>query len=281
METKEREELILPDEIEAVKIKPPRDLVVISLPKMGKGTIMGEFTKKYNALVFDLEKGGYEFIEARKISVYSKESTTEWEAYQNYIKYRQALIKQKGKYDYLIIDGLSDLDSFSEIGGTLAYMDTVIGQKWNRELDANNKVVPGGKKYMPYDPEWKSINEMAEGFGYQHSRKWFMQQIEIFREISPYRIYAAHVMDKFIKENGKEEVVGSEIMLTGKLKNIFAAKVTALCKLVAEDEKRFLNFTVLNDSIIAGSRAPQLAGKILISEKTDKGLTTYWESIYN
>lgn len=279
---KEKEEaVILPDDIEPVQSRPPRDLVVISLPKMGKGTILGDFTKKYNALVFDLEKGGYEFIEARKISIYTKESTSEWDAFQNYVKYRNALLKEKGKYDYLIVDGLSDLDSLSEIGGTLAYMDTVIGKNWNRECDDKGKAIPGGKRYWPYDPEWKSVNEMAEGFGYQHSRKWFMQQIEIFREVSPYRIYAAHVMDKFIKDNGKEEVVGSEIMLTGKLKNIFAAKVTALCKLVAEDDKRFLNFTVLNDSIIAGSRAPQLAGKILISEKTKEGLRTYWESIYN
>lgn len=280
-EPKKEEAVILPDNIEPVKQKAPRDLIIISQPKMGKGSILGEFTKKYNALVFDLEKGGYEFIEARKISTYTDESTTEWEAFLNYIKYRTELLKQKGKYDYLIIDGFSDLDSLSEIGGTLTYMDSAMGKKWNRELDERGVVIPGGKKYMPYDPEWKSISEMAEGFGYQHTRKWFIQQIEFFRQISPYRIYAAHVMDKFIKDNGKEEVVDSEIMLTGKLKQIIAAKVTALCKLVADDNKRFLNFTVLNDSIIAGSRAPQLEGKILISEKTDEGLKTYWETIYN
>ena len=43
--------LELPEEITEVKSTNPRDLVVISIPKMGKGTILGDFTKKYNALV--------------------------------------------------------------------------------------------------------------------------------------------------------------------------------------------------------------------------------------
>ena len=95
------------------------------------------------------------------------------------------------------------------------------------------------------------------------------------------RIYAAHVSDKYVKDNGKEEVVGSEISLTGKLKTIFASKVTALAKLVIDGDKRYLSFDVQNDSVIAGSRSPKLAGKILISEKTTEGIKTYWENIYN
>jgi len=44
------EKSILPDTIEEVDINnPPRDLCIISIPKMGKGTILGDFTKKYNA----------------------------------------------------------------------------------------------------------------------------------------------------------------------------------------------------------------------------------------
>jgi predicted GTPase len=33
-----------------------RDLVIIGQPKIGKGAILGDFTKSRNALVFDLEK---------------------------------------------------------------------------------------------------------------------------------------------------------------------------------------------------------------------------------
>lgn len=280
-ETK-KEEVLLPDEITKVNTNAwPRDLVIISIPKMGKGTILGQLTKEKNALVFDLEKGGYEFISARKISTYPTQDTTKWEAYQNYIKYRKALLDQKGKYEFLIIDGLTDLDDLSELGGTLTYMNSVIGSSFNREKGADGKPVKNGVKLEYGDPEWKSVLTLPDGAGYQHTRQWFLQQIEFFRQIAPYRIYAAHVADKYIKDNGKEEVVGSEIALTGKLKTIFASKVTSLAKLSADGNDRYLNFDVLNDSIIAGSRAPHLKGKILISSADKDGkIKTFWENIY-
>jgi len=268
------EEVLLPDEITKVSSTHPRDLVLISIPKMGKGTILGDLTVKKNALVLDLEKGGYEFIAARKLSTYPSQETTRWESFQNYIRYRKALLDAKGKYEYLIIDGLTDLDDLSEIGGTLSYMNSIIGKKFNRDASGNK---------LEFDsPEWRSVLTLPEGAGYSHTRKWFMDQIEIFRQISPYRIYAAHVSDKYIKDNGKEEVVGSEISLTGKLKTIFASKVTSLAKLTADGDERWLNFDVLNESIIAGSRAPHLKGRILISKKNKKEeIETYWENIYN
>jgi len=271
-----KEELLLPDEVSKVTSYWPRDLVVISIPKMGKGSIFGGLTRSQNAIVFDLEKGGYEFIEARKVSIYPSQDTTKYEAFLNYIKWRNALLKEKGKYDFLCIDGLTDLDEFSEIGGTMAYMNSIIGSKFNRE-----GMVKEGKMFQYGDPEWRSVLTLPDGAGYAHTRKWFLDQVNIFSQISPYRIYAAHVADKYIKENGKEEVVGSEISLTGKLKTIFASKVTALAKLISDGDERYLNFDVLNESIIAGSRAPHLQGKILISKKEKNGvITTFWDKIY-
>lgn len=272
-----KEEIVLPDDITPVMNNPPpRDLCIISIPKMGKGTILGDFTNKFNALVLDLEKGGYEYIPARKLSTYVSQSTTEWEAFLNFIKYRSVLLTNKGKYDYLLIDGLTDLDSLSVIGGTLKYMDTILGKAFNRIGG-----IKDGEKLQYADPNWKSVLTLPDGAGFQHTRAWFKEQVEFFKQIAPYRIYAAHVTDKTIKDNGKEEVIGNEIALTGQLKRIFAAGVTALAKLTADDDKRYLNFEVANDSIIAGSRAPQLSGKILISEKDkDNKIITYWENIY-
>jgi hypothetical protein len=276
MATTEKEKMELPEEITQVTNTNPRDLVILSIPKMGKGTIMGALTRQANAIVLDLEKGGYDYIPARKLSTYTNDQTTIWESFQNFIKFRNALLEQKGKYEYLIIDGLSDLDALSEIGGTLAYMNSIIGKKFNRVGG-----VETGRKYEQYEPEWKSVLTLPEGAGYLHTRNWFMQQVEFFRQISPYRIYAAHITDKYIKDNGKETVNGVEIALTGQLKRIFASRVTSLAKLVAEDNKRYLNFEVLNDSIVAGSRAPQLKGRILISEQNPEGETiTFWENIY-
>ena len=157
----------------------------------------------------------------------------------------------------------------------MMYMDTVIGKGFNRVGG-----VKGGEKLKFGDPEWKSVLSLPDGAGFQYTRKWFLDQIEIFRQISPRRIYAAHILDKYIKDNGKEEVIGSEIALTGQLKRIFASKITSLAKLVIDGNDRYLNFDVQNDSVIAGSRAPKLKGKILISSMKDDKLTTFWENIY-
>lgn len=269
----------LPEELTKPAQTNPRDLVITSIPKMGKGSILGDFTKNHNALILDLERGGYEYIAARKISIYDSDTSSFLDAFGNYVKARGLLFQNKGKYEYLIIDGLSDLDLLSEYGGTQLYMNSVVGKRFNRE-EIKSQLT--GKIYTYGEPEYKSVHTLPDGNGYQWSRKWFLEQIEMFRQISPYRIYAAHIMDKYIKDNQKEEVVGSEIALTGQLKRIFASKVTSLAKLIADDNKRYLNFDVLNDSIIAGSRNPKLQGKILISEKQkDDSIKTFWENIYN
>jgi len=276
-EAKKTEEFILPDEVTEVNNnQPPRDLVIVSIPKMGKGSIFGPFTRQYNALIWGLEKGGYEYIPARKMEIHTSQETTEWEAYQNYVKQRKILLNNKGKYDYLIIDGLSDLDSLSIIGGTFMYMESIIGKAFNRVGGLKD-----GIKLEFGDVNWKSVLALPDGAGYQYTRKWFLEQIEIFKQISPYRLYAAHVADKYIKENGKEEVTGSEIALTGQLKRIFSGRVTSMAKLIADGDERHLSFDVLNDSILAGSRAPKLKGKILISKMgKDEVVTTYWDKIY-
>jgi len=266
---------VLPDKVTKSTGTEARDLIIISQPKMGKSCILGDFSVKYNALVLNLEKGGYEYIDARKINIYTKELTSDTESFYNYINIRNLLLKEKGKYDVLIIDGLSDLDKFSELGGTLAYMETTMGKKFNRARKGM------GDKYHPDDSNFKSVLTLPDGAGYRHTRDWFMNQFKLFRQIAPYRIYAAHVADKYIRDKTRDEVIGQEILLTGKLKNIFATKVTALGKLIAEDNNRLINFEVLNDSIIAGSRAPFLKGKILISSIKDDKIETLWENIYS
>ena len=153
-------------------------------------------------------------------------------------------------------------------------MDSVMGKTFNRS---------GGERLKYGDKSFVLVeNFLKEGGGYKWTREWFMQQIEIFKQIAPHRIFAAHVSDKLIRDSQKDEVMGSEISLTGKLKTIFASKVTSLAKLIADGDKRYLNFEVMNDSIIAGSRNPKLTGKILISEKDKNGnIITHWDKIYN
>lgn len=270
-------EFVLPDTITEVKETNPVDLIIVAIPKMGKSTVVAELTKGKlgEALLFNLDKNGTDYLSGKFINIYPTSTTSFVEAYSNYIGYRDALLKAKGKYKYLIVDTLTDLDEMSELGGTYAYMYGVPqGKNFNRDTKTG-AVLPYGH------PEFKMVSSLPEGYGYKHTRKWFLDQIAIFSEIAPYRIYTAHVKDKLIKNAQDEVITGMELNLTGKLKQIMSTKISCMCKLVADDNKRYLSFEVDNDNIIAGSRVPHLEGQVLISDKDKKGnITTYWENIY-
>ena len=269
-------EFKLPDEVIEVKEKNPTDLIVIANPKTGKTVIASDLTiGDNNGIMLCLERGGTDYVKGKYINIYDDPMTSFDEAMDNYVGWRNALLKEKGKYDYLVIDSLTALDEMSQLMGTYYYMNNVPqGKNFNRDPKT-------GIVYKHGDPNFKYVTEIGEGYGYQHTRKWFMEQIGIFNEIAPYRIYLAHVKDNLIKNAQNEDVRTKEINLTGKLKNMMAVKVSTMAKLIAEGDKRYLSFMVDNDDIIAGSRVPHLQGQILISEKNEKDeIVTYWSKIY-
>jgi len=156
----EEKKSLLPTQVTISEATDPRDFVIVGIPKIGKGTILGALTREKNAIVLDLEKGGYEYIDARKVSSYELDTDSEYDSFKNYIKWRNALLAEKGRYDYLIIDGLSDLDALSVIGGTLTYMNSTIGKKFNR---AGN--VSAGEKLKYGHKDWKPVTSLPDGAG--------------------------------------------------------------------------------------------------------------------
>lgn len=267
-------EYVLPEELTEIKETDPKDLILISPPKLGKTTILAELTKeRKDAVLLNLQKGGTDYVKGRFIQIHENDQTNLKEACDNYIKARDMLRKNRGHYKYLIVDNLTCLDEMSELMGTYLFMATPQGKSWNKDPKTQ-------KEYQWDDPNFKMITTMGEGYGYRYTRDWFLKQIEIFREIADYRIFAAHIKDKLIKNNQDETIAGTELNVTGKLKNILAADISTMAKLVGDGNERYLSFEVSNENFIAGSRAPRLEGKILISEKTKDGIKTYWDSIY-
>jgi hypothetical protein len=245
-------ELKLPEKITEVRETAPNDLILISVPKTGKSTILAELTKGKNGegILFNLEKGGTDYLSGKFLDIYPTATTSMREALDNYKGYRDLLLKNKGKYKFLLIDSLTALNDLAEIMGTYYYMYSIPqGKNFNKDPKT-------GKVYDFEDPLFKTVNSLPEGYGYQYSRKWFLDQIDMFSEIAPYRIYTAHVKDKLIKNSQDETISGMEINLTGKLKNIMSSRVSAMCKLIADGDKRYLSFQVDNDNVIAGSRVP-------------------------
>jgi hypothetical protein len=254
----------------------PKDLIVYSQPKMGKTTIMAELTKKLNGkgLIINLESGGTDYVDGYYVNCYEKPTDSFNDAILRYKAVIKELKENPGVYDYIIIDSLTVLDSWSDIAGTYKYMNTPLGKNFNKDPRT-------GHVFNHNDPEWKSVTSIGDGNGWRWPRTWFMDQVEILSTLAPYRIWVGHVKDKFIKQDGGADMIsGQEINLTGKLKNMLTVRVSTLAKLVADGDKRFLSFEIDNDNLIGGSRVPHLTGKILISEKSEKGYETHWEKIY-
>ena len=88
----EKQEFKLPENFSVVIPKNPSDLVIVGIPKIGKSVLMGDFSKKYNAVILNLEKEAYAYIEGKIINIHISNETTTIEAYENYIKYRNLLL---------------------------------------------------------------------------------------------------------------------------------------------------------------------------------------------
>jgi hypothetical protein len=263
-------------ELSKIKETDPKDLLIYASPKAGKTTIAAALTRqlKGKAVILNLEKGGTDYLEGYFLSCYQNEGDEFTEAMKQYKIYLKYLKDNLGKVDYLFIDNLSIMDEWADIAGTYFYMQTGMGKKFNRDA--------AGKMILHTDPEWKSVTTLGDGVGWRFPREWFMSQVQEIMNLVPYRIWIVHVKDKYIKDQVTQEtVVGSEMSLTGKIKNILAARVSTIAKLVADKDKRFLSFDNENESLIAGSRAPKLTGKILISDKVNGEIETYWENIYS
>jgi hypothetical protein len=265
--------VVLPDEPTPASFPPPADIIIAGFPKCGKSTALADLSLKRNALILDLDPGdGYAYLTAKKIGVKGK---TKYETYKNYLAVREALIQSPGKYDFIIIDSLSELNELAVIGGTYSYMQSPQSKKgFNRNLE--------GKAYTPDDPQWKGVDELPEGYGYRYIREWFTNQINIFRSVAKYRIYVTHFLDKTITPETvtEAELNTRQLNLIGKLKFIFPINVTSICAFKVKGNERYLSFEFDSDSPIVGSRDPRLQGEILISKKDGDKIETYWEKVY-
>lgn len=257
----------LPTEKIKASHKNPRTMLIYSKPKQGKTTILSGLE---DALLIDTERGS-DFVDALKVQV------------NNFTELREAASAiynagfKEGKYTpsykYLIIDTLTRIDEWSEIEGTFKYMDKPQGKKFNREGG-----LPTGKKLPPTHPEFETVHEIGQGYGYRYSRETVLNFFESFNTLAPHIIYVCHVKDKLVGLSATGgEVMTKEINLTGKLKDILASKVDTIAYGYKEDNKFFLSFAGEE-----GTRSPHLSGKkIVVSEKNPDGsISFYWDRIF-
>lgn len=248
----------------------PITMITYGPPKIGKTTLMSlfttEFTEVGKSLLVSLEPNGASYNDAVKIEISSPRELKELV---------KQLIETK-PYDYVIYDTLTKIDEWSEIGGTLNYMKKPQGRKFNKR--------PDGTTAKSTDVDFETVHDLAQGYGYKHSREWFLDLFEMMC-ISAKKgvIFTCHVKDKFVgtASANDEFITTKELNLTGKLANIIPSRVDAIGKLTRDVKNNvFINFENGNDLLVSGGRCEHLEGEILLSEQKDGKVISHWDKIY-
>lgn len=275
----------LPKEKVLAKIKSPQRVLFYAKPKQGKTTALSLLEE---ALIIDTESGS-DYIDAFKIKIDISKSLEEQAKEFNAVckaiymaGYNLETKVYTPVYKYIIVDTLTRLDEFSEIVGTLNFMEKMQGKKWNIKVNDKNEELrdkEGNKQYYKStDINFETVHEMGQGFGYQHSRSVMVDWYNKICMLSPRTIFVCHVKDKMIVNNLNSEVVTKEINLTGKVKDIVASKVDTIMYGFREDNKLMVSFSGED-----GTRANFLSGKtIILTETNENGeiIQNNWNQIF-
>lgn len=254
-------EVFLPTEIRKATAIDPGSILIYSAPKTGKTTITAQLP---NSLLIELEHEGADHVDANVINAKSP---------MQFEDTLLAIQKANNPYDYVIIDTITKLDEWSEMVGTMNYMEKNAGKNFNRDNKGNK--IPFG------DQRFETVHSLASGNGYQYSREVMERWCNMALKSAKHVIFLAHIKDKFIESKKSGDTVeATDINLTGKVKGMYCSRVSGVAYLYRKDNKGYLNFDNEN-SVICGSRSKHLFGHIEISERNeDLSVTTFWDRIF-
>ncbi len=176
-----------------------RSAVLYGLPKSGKTTALSTLP---NCLIIDTENGSDKISGLVKKVPQDKGPVGKMQWLD---KFADELIKAGKPYDYVAIDTFSEINEWSEWSGTWKYMNSVQGRSFNREKDTLGMPIKGGTMLKPTDPDYDSVHNIGEGFGYRYSREETLKIFEKYMKVAKKCVFfICHVEDKFI---GKKETV--------------------------------------------------------------------------
>jgi len=249
----------LPKEKEKASRINPKSMVIFSLPKMGKTTIISELD---NCLTIDLEKGSH-FVNALKYDVLTEAEKQDklpiviLKALINKIKEEN---KKRGKYVYKYIS-LDTVTALEDVVLPLAkklYKDTPMGRNWIGT----------------------DVTTLPNGAGYRFTRMALSMVLGELESICDTLIILGHVKDKLVEKEGKE-MNERGLDLTGKSAAILCSQVDAIGYLYREKNKTIINFAS-SDTLICGARSNHLKGQEIVVAESDESnnVKVDWSKIF-
>lgn len=267
-----------PGEITAKLTEYASHILFYSKPKAGKSSILSDLSKRARCLIIDTEDS-HKMLDSCKVVI--DQSLTNIEKWNQLLSiqkeiYTAGLVNgvYTPQYDIIVVDTLTRVDEWSEMAGTMAYMNKPAGKAFNRKKDQRNQITTD--VFKPEDDEFETVHELPNGFGYRYSRDAIIAMCRRFETLAPVVIYVCHVKEKFVGANLGEEVSVKEINLTGKVKDNLASTVDTIAFLYRDENKLMAAFSDED-----GSRCKSLSGKtIKLSESNKDGsIAVDWSKI--
>ena len=250
----------LPTKAVGIESHNPRNLIIISKPKVGKTELIANLP---NCLLIDFESGS-DYVSAMKVKVNSIKELIEL----------AKLVKESDhQYDYVAADTITALERICVPYAEQIYSKTAAGKNWFKK-DADGKLSSASGK-----AKYRNILELPNGGGYAYLRMAYTKAKTIIKSFAPALIQLGHVKDVSLEVKGVEINV-AEIDLTGKIKRITASESDAIGYLYRKGNQNILSF-ITSDEVSCGARPQHLKNKeIVISEMIDDELVTHWDRIY-
>jgi hypothetical protein len=253
-------EIKLPTKKVKATSQSPKNLIIFSKPKVGKTSLLAELD---GALIIDLEEGS-DYVDAVKLKASSVED----------IKTIGEEIKKAGyPYKYIVLDTITALEAICIPYAEILYSKKPMGKSWFK-TDANGKLDRASGKL-----QYGNILNLPNGAGYAYLREAVTNILEYVKSLAPRIILVGHIKDTLLEKNGAE-FSSADLDLTGKIKRILSSQSDAIGYLYRKGNQNILSFAT-SDAVSCGARPAHLRnGEIVMSELTDKKLTTHWDKIY-
>lgn len=241
-------ELSIPD-------KEMKSCVLYGLPKCGKTTVLSTLP---NCLIIDTENGSDKISGLIKKVPQDKGPVGKMQWLD---KFADELIKAEKPFDYVVIDTFTEVNEWSEWSGTMRYMQSVQGSSFNREKDNLGRPIKNGTMLKSTDPDYDSVHNLGEGYGYKWSREDTLRMFEKYMRVAKKCVFfICHVEDKYIgKKETVDLIIPKQLALTGKIRDIIPRKVDAIGYIYNEEGVIKVNFTG-NEEKVGGNRCPHLRG---------------------
>jgi hypothetical protein len=252
-----------------------RRMLLFAAPKVGKTTAVSGLK---NCLIIDIEDGTNFIANGDVINVLSEAAKRlncnpkevlnhpdgPKECLNIFINIHEELSKLTTKYDYIVIDSVTQLIKIASYYATELY-----------------KKLPLGKNFAGKDV----VSELPNGAGYDYLRQAYEKILNILEpHAQKCAIEIGHVKDSSIQKNNAD-ISARDINLPGKLKLITCANADAIGFLSRKNKNEtWLSFKTDERDLVTGARPPHLSNQefLIIKEETEgkRDFVYGWDKIF-